>query len=77
MNLATIIGFVLGLGLISYASYAAAADAGLSIMKLWSGISLLIVVGVGLDTLSKIESHLLSRHYDGFLTKGKVRSRRG
>ena len=45
MNLATIIGFVLGLGLISYASYAAAADAGLSIMKLWSGISLLIVVG--------------------------------
>ena len=45
MNLATIIGFVLGLGLMSYASYAAAADAGLSIMKLWSGISLLIVVG--------------------------------
>jgi len=45
MNLATIIGFVLGFGLISFASYAAAADAGLSIMKLWSGISLLIVVG--------------------------------
>ena len=45
MNLATIIGFILGLLLISYASYAAAADAGLSIMKLWSGISLLIVVG--------------------------------
>ena len=45
MNLATIIGFVLGLALISYASYAAASDAGLSIMKLWSGISLLIVVG--------------------------------
>ena len=45
MNLATIIGFVLGLALISFASYSAASDAGLSIMKLWSGISLLIVVG--------------------------------
>ena len=45
MNLATIIGFVLGIVLISFASYAAASDAGLSIMKLWSGISLLIVVG--------------------------------
>ena len=43
----------------------------------FGGTSLLIVVGVGLDTLSQIESHLLSRHYDGFLTKGKVRSRRG
>jgi len=42
----------------------------------FGGTSLLIVVGVGLDTLSQIESHLLSRHYDGFLTKGKVRSRR-
>jgi len=45
MNLATIIGFILGLALMSYASYAAAAEAGLSMMKLWSGISLLIVVG--------------------------------
>ena len=43
----------------------------------FGGTSLLIVVGVGLDTLSQIESHLLSRHYDGFLNKGKVRSRRG
>ena len=45
MNLATIIGFVVGIALISYASYAAADEAGLSIMKLWSGICLLIVVG--------------------------------
>ena len=45
--------------------------------SIFGGTSLLIVVGVGLDTLSQIESHLLSRHYDGFLTKGKVRSRRG
>jgi|TARA_Y100000389_G_scaffold149064_1_gene148297 preprotein translocase subunit SecY len=42
----------------------------------FGGTSLLIIVGVGLDTLSQIETHLLSRHYDGFLSKGKVRSRR-
>ena len=37
---------------------------------------LLIIVGVALDTLQQIESHLMSRHYDGFLTKGKIRGRR-
>ena len=62
MNLATIIGFVLGLGLISYASYAAAADAGLSIMKLWSGISLLIVVG-GALAATAIAFKLSARKY--------------
>ena len=45
MNLATIIGFILGIGLLSYASYAAASEVNLTVMKLWSGISLLIVVG--------------------------------
>ena len=42
----------------------------------FGGTSLLIIVGVGLDTLSQVETHLLSRHYDGFLSKGKVRGRR-
>ena len=42
----------------------------------FGGTSLLIIVGVGLDTLNQIETHLLSRHYDGFLSKGKVRGRR-
>jgi len=41
----------------------------------FGGTSLLIIVGVGLDTLSQVETHLLSRHYDGFLSKGKVRAR--
>lgn len=41
------------------------------------GTSLLIVVGVSLDTMRQIESHLLMRHYDGFLKKGKLRGRRG
>ena len=37
---------------------------------------LLIIVGVALDTLQQLESHLMMRHYDGFLTKGKIRGRR-
>lgn len=40
------------------------------------GTSLLIVVGVLLDTMRQVESHLLMRHYDGFLKKGKLRGRR-
>jgi len=40
------------------------------------GTSLLIVVGVMLDTMRQVESHLLMRHYDGFLRKGRLRSRR-
>jgi len=43
----------------------------------FGGTSLLIVVGVALDTVSQIESHLLTRSYEGFLSKGKMRGRRG
>jgi len=43
----------------------------------FGGTSLLIVVGVALDTISQIESHLITRSYEGFLKKGKVRGRRG
>jgi len=42
----------------------------------YGGTSLLIVVGVALDTLQQIESHLLMRHYDGFMKTGKIRGRR-
>ncbi len=42
----------------------------------FGGTSLLILVGVALDTLQQIESHLLMRHYDGFMKSGKVRGRR-
>ncbi|MBO8131461.1 MAG: preprotein translocase subunit SecY [Candidatus Marinimicrobia bacterium] len=42
----------------------------------YGGTSLLIIVGVALDTLQQIESHLLMRHYDGFLKTGKIRGRR-
>ena len=42
----------------------------------FGGTSLLIIVGVALDTLQQIESHLLIRHYDGFLKRGKLRAGR-
>lgn len=43
----------------------------------FGGTGLLIVVGVVLDTLRQIESHLLMRHYDGFTKQGRLRGRRG
>jgi preprotein translocase subunit SecY len=42
----------------------------------FGGTSLLIVVGVALDTISQMESHLVTRSYDGFLKKGRLRGRR-
>ncbi|HMS34912.1 MAG TPA: preprotein translocase subunit SecY [Ignavibacteria bacterium] len=42
----------------------------------FGGTSLLIIVGVALDTLQQIESHLLMRHYDGFMKTGKIKARR-
>ena len=41
----------------------------------YGGTSLLIIVGVALDTLQQIESHLMMRHYDGFMKTGKIRGR--
>jgi preprotein translocase subunit SecY len=43
---------------------------------MFGGTGLLIVVGVMLDTLQQIETHLLMRHYDGFMKKGRLRGRR-
>ncbi|PIQ84514.1 MAG: preprotein translocase subunit SecY [Candidatus Omnitrophica bacterium CG11_big_fil_rev_8_21_14_0_20_63_9] len=42
----------------------------------FGGTSLLIVVGVTLDTMKQIESHLLMRHYEGFFKSGRIRGRR-
>jgi preprotein translocase subunit SecY len=42
----------------------------------FGGTSLLIVIGVALDTVSQIESHLLTRSYEGFLRKGRIKGRR-
>ena len=48
----------------------------LNIPFYFGGTALLIVVGVAMDTVSQMESHMLSRHYDGFLKKGQVKGRR-
>lgn len=45
------------------------------VASFFGGTGLLILVGVMLDTMRQIESHLLMRHYDGFLKKGRVRGR--
>jgi preprotein translocase subunit SecY len=47
-----------------------------SFSQFFGGTSILIMVGVALDTLQQIESHLLMRHYDGFMKTGRIRGRR-
>jgi preprotein translocase subunit SecY len=47
----------------------------MSTAQFFGGTGLLIIVGVALDTMRQIETHLLQRHYDGFLKKGRVRGR--
>lgn len=46
------------------------------VASFFGGTGLLIVVGVMLDTVRQIESHLLMRHYEGFMKKGRIRGRR-
>jgi preprotein translocase subunit SecY len=50
---------------------------GLQVNFYFGGTSLLIVVGVAMDTVQMVESQLVMRHYDGFLKKGRIRGRRG
>ena len=45
--------------------------------QFFGGTSLLILVGVVLDTLQQVESHLLMRHYDGLLKSGRIKGRAG
>ncbi|MGE3273492.1 MAG: preprotein translocase subunit SecY [Vicinamibacterales bacterium] len=50
---------------------------GLGVPFYFGGTSLLIVVGVAMDTVNQIESQLIMRHYDGFMKKTRIRGRRG
>jgi preprotein translocase subunit SecY len=47
------------------------------VAQFFGGTSILITVGVLLDTMRQVESHLMMRHYDGFLKKGRLRGRFG
>jgi preprotein translocase subunit SecY len=50
---------------------------GMNVQFYFGGTSLLIVVGVAMDTVQQVESQLIMRHYDGFLKRGRIRGRRG
>ena len=50
---------------------------GLGVTFYFGGTSLLIIVGVSMDTVQQIESQLIMRHYDGFMRKTRIRGRRG
>jgi len=49
---------------------------GLNLNFYFGGTSLLIVVGVAMDTVQQVEAQLIMRHYEGFLKKGRIRGRR-
>jgi preprotein translocase subunit SecY len=50
---------------------------GLDVRFYFGGTSLLIIVGVAMDTVQQVESQLIMRHYDGFMKKTRIRGRRG
>ena len=49
---------------------------GLNLGFYFGGTSLLIIVGVAMDTVQQVESQLIMRHYDGFMKKTRIRGRR-
>lgn len=57
-------------------TFAALAGITPGFAQFYGGTSLLIVVGVALDTLQQIESHLMMRHYDGFMKSGRIKGRK-
>ncbi|MFT4982048.1 MAG: preprotein translocase subunit SecY, partial [Bacteroidia bacterium] len=56
-------------------SFAMIAGINAQFAQFYGGTSLLIMVGVVLDTLQQIESHLLMRHYDGLMKSGRIKGR--
>jgi len=58
-------------------AFARIAGISMGFSQFFGGTSLLILVGVVLDTLQQIESHLLMRHYDGLLKSGRIKGRTG
>jgi preprotein translocase subunit SecY len=58
-------------------AFASLAGVNSQFAQFYGGTSLLILVGVVLDTLQQIESHLLMRHYDGLMKSGRIKGRSG
>ncbi len=78
MNRITLAGSVF-LGIIALIPILVAATIGITqgVTYILGGTGILIVVGVALDIVQKVESHLLMRHYEGFMKGGRVKGRRG
>lgn len=68
--------FLIGLALIPMI-FSIALEIPQAVTRFFGGTSLLIMAGVMLDTMRQVEAHLLSKRYDGFLSKGQLKSRRG
>ena len=80
MNRITLVGslFLAVVALLPTMVYSGMQVYNQTVVQFFGGTSLLILVGVALDTVRQIEQHLIMRHYDGFSGKGRrVRSRRG
>jgi preprotein translocase subunit SecY len=60
-----------------YAALPTFVTQGMGVQFYFGGTSLLIIVGVAMDTVQQIESQLIMRHYDGFMKKTRIRGRRG
>jgi len=58
-------------------AYVIFSDINIQFVQFFGGTTLLIMVGVVLDTLQQIESHLLMRHYDGLMKSGRIKGRSG
>ena len=79
MTRITLVGalFLAGVALLPNVVYKVVQVADWRVVSFFGGTSLLILVGVALDTVRQIEQHLIMRHYDGFSVKGRrVRSRK-
>lgn len=80
MTRITLVGsaFLIGVALLPNIMYSQLGIYDFSIVQFFGGTSLLILVGVALDTVKQMEQHLIMRNYDGFSKGGrKIRSRRG
>ncbi|CAN5443258.1 MAG: preprotein translocase subunit SecY [Acidobacteria bacterium] len=60
-----------------YAALPRFVTEGMNVQFYFGGTSILIIVGVSMDTVQQVESQLIMRHYDGFMKKTRIRGRRG
>ena len=79
MTRVTLVGsmFLVAVALLPNVMYSALQIYDFNVVQFFGGTSLLILVGVGLDTVKQMEQHLIMRNYEGFAKGGRIKSRRG